>query len=495
MEKIIKQLEEQQNIRTNLSTLRQMIKTDENREQLLRIVEQDDALWLSFLRSEDAMTRKNIALLLGELEYDAAEGALWEAYEREDTRFVKSAYLDAMCAMDVEERLPRLHVRLEELTQEELTAENRKHVQEEIRSLRNLLILYEGISCHQFVMRWEQPMEVVLTTNRLHRQVVRASHPQEVTPQLHPLGVGLTTDNLYPVMRNRMFREVLFPIHTKGLLKAEPKSAAEALWQSDLHELLLRLHTGEDVFYFRIDCRSAMTLEERSSFSKAMSAELERLSGGRLVNSPRDYEVELRLIANRDGMFFPCLRATTLEDVRFSYRKNTIAASIHPSTAALMMEMAAPYLLEQAQIMDPFCGVGTMLIERTKRVPAKQMYATDIYADAIRFGRDNAKRTGENINFIHRDFFDFRHEYLFDELVTNMPVRGKKTKEEMDRFYQRFFEKALEITAPQATIIMYTNEVGFVKKQLRLHRELSLLQEIVMQKKGDFYLLIIRIQR
>ena len=238
-----------------------------------------------------------------------------------------------------------------------------------------------------------------------------------------------------------------------------------------------------------------MTLEERSSFSKAMSAELERLSGGRLVNSPRDYEIELRLIANRDGMFFPCLRATAMEDVRFSYRKNTIAASIHPSTAALIMELAAPYLLEQAQIMDPFCGVGTMLIERTKRVPAKQMYATDIYADAIRFGRDNAKRAGENINFIHRDFFDFRHEYLFDELITNMPVRGKKTKEEMDWFYQRFFEKALEITAPQATIIMYTNEVGFVKKQLRLHRELSLLQEIVMQKKGDFYLLIIRIQR
>ena len=23
------------------------------------------------------------------------------------------------------------------------------------------------------------------------------------------------------------------------------------------------------------------------------------------------------------------------------------------------------------------------------------------------------------------DFFDFKHDYLFDEIVTNMPVRGK----------------------------------------------------------------------
>ena len=86
---------------------------------------------------------------------------------------------------------------------------------------------------------------------------------------------------------------------------------------------------------------------------------------------------------------------------------------------------------------------------------------------------------------------DFKHEYLFDEIITNMPLRGKKTKQEMDEFYGQFFEKAKTILQKNATLILYTNELGFVKKQLRLHKNYTLLQETCMQPKNDFYLLII----
>ena len=48
---------------------------------------------------------------------------------------------------------------------------------------------------------------------------------------------------------------------------------------------------------------------------------------------------------------------------------------------------------------------------------------------------------GEKINFINRDYFDFTHAYLFDEIITNMPVRGRKSKEETDTFYGSIFEK------------------------------------------------------
>ena len=74
-------------------------------------------------------------------------------------------------------------------------------------------------------------------------------------------------------------------------------------------------------------------------------------------------------------------------------------------------------------------------------------------------------------NYIHRDFMDFKHEYLFNEIITNMPVRGMKTKQEMDEFYGAFFEKAKTHLTRDGVIIMYTNEIGFVKKQLRLHKE------------------------
>ena len=72
-------------------------------------------------------------------------------------------------------------------------------------------------------------------------------------------------------------------------------------------------------------------------------------------------------------------------------------------------------------------------------------------------------------------------------IVTNMPVRGKMTREQLDRLYEKFFRKALTILEKEAVIVMYTGEIGFVKKQLRLHREFSLLEEYCMQSKAGCY--------
>lgn len=489
MKNIIQELTEQKNIRTNLSNLRKQIKDAEAKKECLMLLEGKENLILSFLEHEDAKSRKNAALLLGDLGYQMALEALYKAYQSETTLFVKASYLQAISVLDCGEFLDDLRADLEKLLTAEKTEENKKHIQEEIRVLRKIMIEYDGIDTHTIDIKGKK-VSVLLTANKNHREVVRQMI-ENANAKVHPLGVMVETDNLLSLMQIRTFREVLFPIHTKGLISANPTDAAKAVWEADMMEILTNLHKGEGSFYFRVECKSPMTLEERSNFTKKFGSCLEILSNGKLINSTSDYEVEIRLIANKEGSFFPCLKLMTLKDKRFAYRKNVIATSIHPSSAALMMELAKDYLKEKAQIIDPFCGVGTMLIERDLKVPAKEIYATEIFGDAITFARENARLAGEKINFIHRDFFDFKHAYLFDEIITNMPVRGKKTKQEMDEFYGKFFVKAKEILNKEATLILYTNEVGFVKKQLRLHKEYRLLQEYCMQTKGDFYLMVI----
>ncbi len=453
----------------------------------------DDGMWIAFLESEDAKTRKNAALLLGDLEYQNARDFLWKAYQNEETLFVRSAYLTALAGMDMSQMLPALHERLDVLTQQKPPEEKQKHVEDEIRALRRILIHYDGIARHTFRKSGKEH-EILLTTNRIHREAVRRSLKGKAA-ELHPLGVLVKTDDPEALFCLRTFRELLFVVHTADFLPRDGKKAAELLMESDLLHLLRALHREDGAFYFRVECKGSMDLEARSAYTKKLAAQLERLSKGELVNSTTDYEIEIRLVENREGNFFPCVKCATLADNRFSYRKNTIAASMHPSTAALIMELAKPYLKEKAQIMDPFCGVGTMLIERDKAVAAGEMYATDIFGEAVEKGRENAALASVRINFIHRDFFDFKHDYLFDEIITNMPVRGKKTKDEMDRFYAGFFDKIQEILTKDAVVVMYTNEIGFVKKQLRLHKEFSLLQETCMQKKNEFYLFIIGIKR
>ena len=489
MDKILRELQDNQNVRANLSDLRKLIKEESAKTQLFVEVQKQEPLFLSFLRSEDAKTRKNAALLLGDLAYQNATDELYDAYVQEKTLFVRASYLEALAQLDVADKLEALKDSLAHLLGSEVAPENRKHTDEEIRALREIIIGYEGITRHTADIKGKK-VAVVLLTNRSQRETVRRT----VTcgnATVHPLGVLVETDNLPELMRLRTYREMLFPLKQDGFFSSEPVACAQEIWDSNILELLDNLHEEKGSYYFRIECKSAFELEERSAFTKKLAAELERLSQGELINSTSDYEVELRLIANKEGQFYGAISLSTIKSDRFAYRKNAIAASIHPSTAALIMEIAAPYLKENAQIIDPFCGVGTMLIERDERVPAREMYGTDIYGDAIIFARENTDLAKKKINYIHRDFMDFKHDYLFDEIVTNMPLRGKKSKQEMDEFYQAFFEKAKEILAKEAILVMYTNEIGFVKKQLRLHKEYSLLQETCLQAKNDFYLLIL----
>lgn len=484
MREVIEELLKQENTRQNLSRLRSLIKEHECKVQAYELLKEHDDLLISFLASEDAKTRKNAALLIGDLQISHLADDLFKAYESENTRFVKSSYLTALLQLDIPQLVPKLVDQKKLLEQTEITEENRKHVDEELREINKILIKYNGIKRHTPILEGVRA-ELLLTTNKLHREIVRRQLPVKET-KLHPLGVIVKTDNIRLIMKVRTYRQMYFMINTEGLLSGDEREMASQLWKSDMYDILRRMHREPGPFYYRIESSAD------GEFQSRLSAALDRLSGGKLINSANNYEIVIKLIQTRDGSYFPCLRLCSVKDDRFTYRKNVLSTSIHPSTAALLVELAKPYLKENAQIMDPFCGVGTMLIERKLAVPAREIYATDIYGDAIEMGRENARIAKTGINFIHRDFFDFKHDYKFDELITDMPVRGKQTRSEMELFYERFFDKAKQILAKGGIIVMYSNEIGFVKKQIRLRPEYKLLQETCILDKKGFYLFVIR---
>lgn len=484
MREVIEELLKQENTRQNLSRLRSLIKEHECKVQAYELLKEHDDLLISFLASEDAKTRKNAALLIGDLQISHLADDLFKAYESENTRFVKSSYLTALLQLDIPQLVPKLVDKKKLLEQTEITEENRKHVDEELREINKILIKYNGIKRHTPILEGVRA-ELLLTTNKLHREIVRRQLPVKET-KLHPLGVIVKTDNIRLIMKVRTYRQMYFMINTEGLLSGDEREMASQLWKSDMYDILRRMHREPGPFYYRIESSAD------GEFQSRLSAALDRLSGGKLINSANNYEIVIKLIQTRDGSYFPCLRLCSVKDDRFTYRKNVLSTSIHPSTAALLVELAKPYLKENAQIMDPFCGVGTMLIERKLAVPARDIYATDIYGDAIEMGRENARIAKTGINFIHRDFFDFKHDYKFDELITDMPVRGKQTRSEMELFYERFFDKTKQILAKGGIIVMYSNEIGFVKKQIRLRPEYKLLQETCILDKKGFYLFVIR---
>lgn len=501
LEKYYDAIEKKENLREGLSELRKLCKEEDLRRQCKAFFQEHPQFLVECLEQEDPKIRKNVALLIGDLSFKEAMKPLMEQYEKEEVLFIRSSYVKALAKLPVTEYLEQFQMRLKELEQQEVAEEDKKHWNEEIRELRKLITDIEGISRHRFIGLPER-REILLLTNREQKEAtlrelsrMSGSFKREAMMKEHSLGVLVKTDDIVTVKKLRTFRELVFPLHVASPLPFEPVEAAKLLAESDLLRFLEVTHKESAPFYFRIEMKSNLPLDKRSTFAKKLAMELEQRTERKLLNSTTDYEVELRLLANREGNFIPVVKLYTLSMKRFSYRKNAISASIHPATAAMFMELASPYMKEDAQILDPFCGVGTMLIERDMRMPVRESYGIDIFGEAIEMARENTALAGKRINYIHRDYFDFKHQYPFDEIVTNMPLRGKKSKEEMNVFYHRFFEKSKEILTQRGLIIMYTNEVGFVMKELRLQKEYRLVQDFVINKKDEFHLYVIELKR
>ena len=178
-----------------------------------------------------------------------------------------------------------------------------------------------------------------------------------------------------------------------------------------------------------------------------------------------------------------------------------IPSSIRPYHAALAVKLAMPYMKENAQILDPFCGVGTMLMEREMAVRAKSMYGLDIQEEAVMKARKNLKAAEDPknafsrrfmVNYINRDFFTFKHEYLFDEIITNMPFQiGRKTAQEIKELYGAFFPAARAHLKQDGVIVMYTHDAEYVKK-LSVSNGFAVVKSFEISMKEGTYVYILK---
>ncbi len=489
MQEVYEALKQGTEIRKNLIILKQMLKEEGALDKYLSMTE-DDELVASFLKDEDAKTRKNAALVLGLVQSQESIDKLWEAYVSETQLFVRSAYLSAMQKLDYRAYEKQLKSRYQTLSASVPAPEEQKHIQEEIKELRRMAIQFEGgITKHKFI-GYTKPQDFILTTLKNYQDTTSVQL-ETGAARIIPMGVQVARGNLQEALQIRTYRELLFTLRCDKNLPPKPAVIAGELARSNLIRVLTELHEGDAPFYFRLEIKSAMPLDKKSSFAKKLAAEIEQRTHRFLVNSTENYEVELRFLENRNGGFYPCMKLYTLPAKRFSYRKYTTSASMHPSLAALLVELASNWLTSFAHVVDACCGTGTLLMERMFALPVRTAYAVDIFGDAIQGARENAGIAHMNINFVQRSFLLFTHACKFQEIWADMPVRGKKTKEEQEAFYHGFFEKARELLEEGGRLFLYCNEHGLVKKHLRLKPYLHLKQEFCIREKDGAYFYII----
>ena len=187
------------------------------------------------------------------------------------------------------------------------------------------------------------------------------------------------------------------------------------------------------------------------------------------------------------------LKFSRIKDERFAYRKHALASSIQPYVAAMMMEISAPYIAGRGQVLDPFCGTGTLLMERNYQEHAHSLYGVDIYGKAIEWANEHARTARMDIHYVNKDMVDFSHKYRFDLLVSNPPCPSPNMPEDkVRRLYFDLFEKCHEWLQENAVLVLYSQAPELLMDVVKQQKEITVLKETNMYKQGMSKLFIMQ---
>lgn len=483
MNKYLENIKNNVNVRQSVIELKIAVRSHNSGKALAQMLAGDFSVLTDLLRHEDPKVRKNAALVLGELEEESVRDILWDAYQREEILFARADYLKALSHYDCTPYLDAIKERMRFLETADIAPDEQKHYYEEQTAIKTVLRKNEKHGKHKFI-GYHRPVEIILMTNREQREATIRQIRDAKEIRMLAGGVRLVTEKLHDILPIRTYSELLFPLPGCPLLEGSPGHIAKQMIAAGLITYLKELHESAHPFYFRLDIKSAMPEDRRVDLLKKLAMALEMESAGQLYNAPGGYEIEVRLVANKAGRFLPLLKLYTIHDYRFAYRKESLPTSIAPVNAALIMELAKDYLTQDAAVLDPFCGAGTMLAERAFCKPAGYLYGIDIMGDAIAKARENAQAARIKINFINRDFFDFTHKYLFDEIITNLPAAGRtRDAAAILELYDRFLERAARMVRKGAVIIAYAASYSVLQEAISRHREYRLLHEFCLNER------------
>lgn len=169
----------------------------------------------------------------------------------------------------------------------------------------------------------------------------------------------------------------------------------------------------------------------------------------------------------------------SIPDTRFNYRIHDVPASIHPVVAAGIIRFLKSNSSSQHRAIDPFCGSGTILIERAFAKKCKEIVGVDISQRAIEAAKENVIASGvKNIKLINDDIRNIPHyeHKKFHEIISNMPFGIRAGSHETNvELYRDFFNMIPHILEKNGLIILYTQEVSLTTNLFQTSGNLRLL--------------------
>ena len=479
----------QKDVRNSLIDVKSIVSQPEGREAYLDTFGEETDWIARCLADPDPKIRKNAAAILGYLHLADTMEVLYDAYEAEQTRYVRSTYVKALAKYDCTACLDRLLQQANRLTAEAPPQEEEKHVREETQAILGILKKYGVMPAHAFA-GYTQRHTVILQTLPAFIPVVK----RLLRERYHASGsmIQVQTADLKRLLRIRPVEEFLFAVPCRKASLSDAQSIADALHDSGFLQYLRTCLPGSAPWYFRLELRSRTISREDAALVRQTAVCIERTFGGALINAPSGYEITLCLMPKKDGTYLPLLKFSALPDERFSYRLEASPGDLRPFKAAGLLSLARPFMKRDAAVLDAFCAGGVLLIERQKLLPVRAAAGVDISEAALAAAQRNTAAAGLQARLIQRDFLHFSYKEPFDEILADLP-RGLPDRQQTDDFYRAFFDRIEQLLSPAGIVICHSYEQGIFKKQLRLHKQLRLMKEYaVSAKQGEYVFILTR---
>ena len=184
--------------------------------------------------------------------------------------------------------------------------------------------------------------------------------------------------------------------------------------------------------------------------ARARCAELVAAATSELVNDPTGSTWEVVVDDHADRVALELVPRGFVDD-RFTYRKELVAASSHPTIAAALVRLVAPHADDV--VWDPFAGAGAELVERARLGPYHALVGTDIEGAAIAAARTNlaaAGVTGARLEVA--DALTY-HPGNVSLIVTNPPMGRRVQRGTHGELLERFVDHAARVLAPGGALV------------------------------------------
>lgn len=436
------------------------------------------------LFDEDPKVRKNSAIVLGELKKNQSVEHLINAIKKEKIKWVKLSMILALGAIGGKQAIDFLssYQPIAETEEQKVLS----------KALDHSLKLESN---WQFLQRLPKPILLELWTFNGLESVLE----QEVKEKLLCTAkrdrnnvVVIETNNVYSLFSLRTFTEIIIPIININMNTSEVEEIKAkiiySLYTNNMVDKFLSLHKGDESnIRYRLEVRGNHIKHHiRRSIIKEVTQSIKTFSP-LLINSPSNYDIEIRIIIEKNNLRI-LWKPFTILDSRFNYRVQDVPSAINPVVAAGIMKFVKAKLSPHHRMIDPFCGSGTILIERALIEGCKELVGIDISQKAIEAARQNVRVSGiKNIKLINDDMRNIlKHEHeKFNEIITNMPFGIRTgTHETNVNLYRDFFNMIQCILEKKGIIVLYTQEINLTTDLFQTSNNLKLLNVYRVESGG-----------